>query len=216
MKRFFDEEMKNLRSKIILMGEKVTHMTSEAIAALIEGDVDKARNVIGTDDEVDQLEIEIDAEAVRYISLRAPVASDVRAVTICMKISNNLERIGDEATSIAKRALKLSKQAPANSFLEIGKLAEMAVELLRLSLETYIEGDASLAKDLPAKDKELDKVHRINYNGFTQKISENSECSAQYVELILASKSLERVGDHAANIAEEVFYLLEAKDLRHH
>jgi|TARA_B100001093_G_scaffold110681_1_gene102978 phosphate transport system protein len=216
MKRFFDDEIKDLRSKIILMGDKVTEMTNEAITALIEGNVDLAKKVIGTDDEVDNLEVEIDNDAVRYISLRAPVAKDVRIVTICMKISNNLERIGDEATSIAKRVLKLGRQKPPNSFLELGILSELAVKALRLSLESYIEGDAVLAKDLPGQDKELDRLHRKNYDGFTELISQNSEFSAQFVELILASKSLERIGDHASNIAVEVYYLLEAKDLRHH
>jgi phosphate transport system protein len=216
MKRFFDEEMKNLRSKIILMGEKATEMTSEAITALIEGDIDLAKKVIGTDSEVDGLELEIDADAVRYIALRAPVASDVRAVTICMKISNNLERIGDEATSIAKRVLKMSKNAPVSEFLEMGKLADLAVKSLRMAMDCYIEGDAAMAKSLPPMDKELDNLHRANYDGFNQLISKDNDNSAQYVELILASKCLERIGDHASNIAEEVYYLLEAKDLRHH
>lgn len=216
MKRFYFEELKTLRNHLLLMAEKSIFSVRYAVQALVESDANLARQVLEGDDAIDQLEVDIDAEASRYITLRAPVASDMRLVTVAIKTSHDLERIGDEATSIAKRTIRLSEGDVSDLDLgAIPKMAELALAQIRASIDCLIEENAAKAHGIPAKDQEIDNLHRANNKLFLDRVSMNPETAAAQVDLIFISKSLERVGDHASNIAEEIVYLLQGQDIRH-
>ncbi len=215
MKRYFHSELDDLRKHLILMGERSIDSVRLAMQSLLADDVSLAGQVIALDDEIDRLEVLIDAECVRYITLRQPVAHDVRLMTVAMKANHELERSGDEATSIAKRARRLAQFGKVDDFFHIPRMGDLALEQLRDAMDAFITEDAEKAKLVPRRDKEIDDLNRDNYVKFTDKISQNPEISRVSIELIFISKSLERIADHATNIAEEVIFLLKGEDIRH-
>jgi phosphate transport system protein len=215
MKRYFHHELEELRKHLILMGERTIDSVRLAAQALLSEDVATAGQVIALDDEIDRLEILIDSECVRYITLRGPVASDVRLITVAMKASHELERAGDEAPSIAKRARKLANSGKIDDFHHIPRMADLSLEMLRDAMDSFITENFDKASGVPRRDKEVDDLNRDNYVQLTDKISGNPAVSHSAIELIFISKSLERIADHATNIAEEVIFLLKGEDIRH-
>ena len=215
MKRFFDAELETFRSHLILMGETAIRQVRAAITALVEGDGSLAGQVIATDDELDQLEIKIDDEAVRYMNLRAPIASELRLVIVGMKTGHDLERVGDEATSIAKRAVKLAAEPPLKPYLDIPRMTNIALEMLRDALDCLLQVDEAKAIAVCKRDIEVDKINRQLYRELTSFMVEKPETISRAIELMFISKSIERIADHATNIAEETIYLSKGKDVRH-
>ena len=215
MKRFFDAELETFRSHLILMGETAIRQVRAAITALVEGDGSLAGQVIATDDELDQLEIKIDDEAVRYMNLRAPIASELRLVIVGMKTGHDLERVGDEATSIAKRAVKLAAEPPLKPYLDIPRMTNIALEMLRDALDCLLQVDEAKAVAVCKRDIEVDKINRQLYRELTSFMVEKPETISRAIELMFISKSIERIADHATNIAEETIYLSKGKDVRH-
>jgi phosphate transport system protein len=215
MRRFFDAELETLRSHLILMGEIAVRQTREAIKALMQGDGSLARRVIAADDQLDELEIKIDDEAVRFMNLRAPIASDLRLVVVGMKTGHDLERVGDEATSIAKRAIKLNAEPPLKPYIDIPHMANMALEMLRDALDCFLQGDEAKAIAVCKRDSEVDSLNRQLYRELTSFMIEKPDTISRAIELMFISKSLERIADHATNIAEETIYLTKGKDVRH-
>ena len=215
MTRYFHHELDDLRKHLILMGERTIDAVRLAMQALLSDDVSMAGQVIALDDEIDRLEVLIDAECVRYITLRQPVAQDVRLMTVAMKANHELERAGDEATSIAKRSRRLAQFGKVEDFHNIPRMGDLALEQLRDAMDAFIAEDFAKAMNVPRRDKEVDDLNRDNYVRLTDKISLHPETSHATIELIFISKSLERIADHATNIAEEVVYLLKGEDVRH-
>ncbi len=221
MKRFYDTELETFRSQLILMGEKAIERVWLAMRSLAEADTALANQVIAGDDEIDRLEVAIDDEAMRYMNLRAPVATELRLVIVGMKASHDLERVGDEATGIAKRALRLACEPPPGPALtgEIASLAQMAVigrEMLRDALGCLLENenkDTALA--VIRRDKEVDRLNKQLHRALTVHAAANPGNINCAIELMFISKSLERIADHATNIAEEMVYLTQARDIRH-
>jgi len=216
MHRFYMKELDELRSHFLLMAESAISLVAESIQALQDFDVDAARAVRAKDDAIDELEVKIDAEASRYLTLRAPVAGDVRLLTVAMKASHDLERIGDEASSIAKRTIRLAEQGASSvDFHAIPRMAEIALANTREAIDSLLAGAAERALAIPKKDREIDNLHRENQEHFLARIAEKPDMAGAYMELVFVSKSLERVGDHAANIAEEIVFLFTGTDVRH-
>jgi phosphate transport system protein len=215
MKRFFDTELETFRSQLILMGETAIEQVRGAMKALVESDQALANQVIANDDRLDQLEIKIDDEAVRYMNLRAPIASDLRLVIVGMKASHDLERVGDEATSIAKRAIKLGAEPPLKPYIDLPRMATMAVEMLRDALDCFLQVDEAKALAVCRRDAEVDDLNRQLYRELTSFMIEKPETISRAIELMFISKSIERIADHATNIAEEMIYLSQGKDVRH-
>jgi phosphate transport system protein len=215
MKRFFDSELETFRSRLILMGETAIEQVRSAIKALEEGSPSQADQVIAADDKLDRLEIEIDDEAVRYMNLRAPIATDLRLVIVGMKASHDLERVGDEATSIAKRAIKLSAEPALKPYIDIPRMAMMALEMLRDALDCFLQIDEAKAVAVCKRDAEVDDINRQLYRELTSFMVENPATISRAIELMFISKSIERIADHATNIAEEMIYLSHGKDVRH-
>ncbi len=215
MKRFYDTELETFRSQLILMGEKSMEQVRRALRALTENDVALASDVVATDDEIDRLEIEIDEEAIRYMNLRAPIATDLRLVIVGMKASHDLERVGDEATNIAKRAVRLAEEPPLKPYVDIPRMGAIALEMLRDALDCFFHPDEGKALAVVRRDEEVDTINRQLYRELTSFMIESPQTLSRALELMFVSKSIERIADHATNIAEEMVFLSHAKDIRH-
>ena len=215
MKRFFDAELETFSSQLILMGEMASEQVRMAIKALAEANPGLADQVIAADDKLDLLEVKIDDEAVRYMNLRAPIASELRLVIVGMKASHDLERVGDEATSIAKRAIKLSAEPQLKPYIDLPRMAVMALDMLRDALDCFLQVDEAKAVAVCKRDAEVDDLNRQLYRELTSYMIEKPETISRAIELMFISKSIERIADHATNIAEEMIYLSHGKDVRH-
>ncbi|MDX2110445.1 MAG: phosphate signaling complex protein PhoU [Verrucomicrobiota bacterium] len=215
MKRFFHTELEAFRSNLALMGQKSIENVRVSMQALQEQNMALADEALRKDDEIDDLEILIDAEAVRYMSLRSPLAQDLRLLMVGMKVSHDMERVGDESCSIAKRAKKLAVLHPAADYDAIPQMAELALGMLRDSLNSLLDGNIDLALAIPGRDKEVDRLNREVYAILSERLAVNPAQIGSTLDLMFIAKSLERVADHATNIAEEVIYLFKGQDVRH-
>jgi phosphate transport system protein len=215
MKRFFDSELESFRSQLMRMGETSIRQVRNALKALVEADVTLADQVIAADDEVDAFEIQIDNEAIRYMNLRSPVATELRLVIVGMKASHDLERVGDEATSIAKRAVKLAAEPPLKPYVDIPRMGNIALEMLRDALDCFLNSDTEKAVAVVKRDAEVDAINKQLYRELSSYMIERPQSISRALELMFISKSIERIADHATNIAEEMVFLAQAKDIRH-
>ena len=214
MQKYFDDDMAAFKEKLLTMGSYAESAVSQAVQALTERDDKLARQVQENDDIMDQFEIEIDDMAIGLLS-KAPLASDLRLITVAMKISQNLERVGDEATTIARRAIELNQEPQLKAYIAIPRMATLALELLNEALNTFVTKQAEAARAVIPRDKEVDAMNRQFHRELSGYMAENPANIGRCINLMTISKSLERVADHAANIAEEVVYLCEARDIRH-
>ena len=215
MKRFFDSELESLRTHLLQMGDRSIEQTRLALRALMEADLTLADKVIATDDDIDKLEVQIDDEAIRYMTLRGPVASELRVGIVGMKASHDLEREGDEATNIARRARKLAIEPKLELYADIPRMANIALEMLRDALDCFVHEDEQKALAVIRRDSEVDNINRLVYRRLTSYMIEKPDTIARALELMFISKSIERIADHATNIAEEMIYLAKGKDVRH-
>ncbi len=212
MQRYFHQELEAIRSKLILIGEKANAAACLAVEGFIESDLEKILNALELDDEIDRLEVEIDRDAVRYISLRSPVSSDVRLIFVAIKASHDLERAGDEAHSIAKHTRKiLTREGKVPDMVGIETMSRQAFAMLRDALTSFLEEDLELARRIIERDKEVDRINKENFKQLSQGISRDHGEACSKIETIFISKSIERIADHAKNLAEEVTYLLTGK-----
>ena len=220
MERNFHSELIRIRENLVSMAEKAMHNTRRAMEALERRDASIARQVIEGDPEIDDLEIEIDRAAVRYMTLYQPVSGDMRLIAVAIKASHDIERIGDEASSIAKRVGRIlnseaeGKAVPEN-LISIPQAALLAVDMLRESIDAFVEEDVEKCIGIIRQDRQVDSMNRSNFQGFTSMLTEGSANTEALLELVFISKSIERIADHATNIAEETIYLLSGREVRH-
>jgi phosphate transport system protein len=215
MKRFFDAELENFRSNLLQMGERAIDQARLSMRSLTESDIGLADKVIAADDEIDRLEVKIDDEAIRYMTLRGPVASELRLVVVGMKASHDLERVGDEATSIARRSRKLAIEPRLELYADLPRMNNIALEMLRDALDCFVQEDQQKAIGVIRRDSEVDNLNRLVYRRLTSYMLEKPDTIARALELMFISKSIERIADHAVNIAEEMVFLAGGQDIRH-
>ena len=215
MKRFFDSELETFRSDLLRMGEVAVRQVRDALQALVTGDTKLAAAVIEADDELDDLEKRIDTEAIRYMNLRSPIATELRLVIVGMKASHDLERVGDEATNIAKRAIRLAAEPPLKPYVDIPRMATISIEMLREALNCFIHADSEKAIAVVRRDKEVDAINKQLYRELSSFMIEQPGTITRALELMFISKGIERIADHATNIAEEMVFLSDAQDIRH-
>ncbi len=209
MKRYFHNELQDIRTKLILIGEKAKEAGTLAIDGFLQSDIQKIEDAIKLDDEIDDLEVEIDRASVRYITLRSPVSSDVRLMFVAMKASHDFERAGDEAHSIAKKARNIvTRDGRVKDTFEIEQMSKIAFSMIEDAITCFVEEDITMAKAIIARDKEVDRLNKSNFSKLACIVPETSENAATNVEIIMISKSIERIADHAKNLADEVIYLL--------
>ncbi len=214
MQTHFEMELAALKEKLLAMGSCAEAAVSKAVRAVIDRDGSLARNVCDSDDTVDGYEVEIDEISIRLLA-KAPLASDLRLITVAMKISQNLERVGDEATTISRRALELNKEPQLKPYLDLPRMASIALEMLKDALDSFVNRQPEKALVIIPRDKEVDEINRHLHRELSSYMIEDPATITRCLNLMVVCKSLERIADHATNIAEEVVYLYEARDVRH-
>ena len=215
MKRFFHSELEDFHSNLIMMGQKAIEVTRKACKAILELDPQLAREVLQEDDVIDNLEITIDTKAIRYISLRAPVANDLRLLMVGTKVTHNLERIGDEACGIAKRVIRISRVAAPKLDQEFPDMITLTIGMLNDAIQSFLEGDVDLAEELIRRDRLVDEFNYNIFHNLTQRRMRDPETALESLESLFISKSLERIADHSCNLAEQVVSLFRGEDIRH-
>jgi|ERR1041385_966485 phosphate transport system protein len=214
MQTHFEKELSDLKGKLLTMASHAETAVRKAVQALTNRDYELARRVREDDTVIDRLEIEVDDMAIHLLA-KAPLASDLRLITVAMKISQNLERVGDEASKISNRARELSQEPPLKLTLDIPKMAAIALEMLKASLDAFVNNNATAARALIPRDKEVDALNKQIYRQLADHMIANPDSITRCLSLMIVAKSLERIADHATNVAEEVVYLCEAEDIRH-
>lgn len=214
MESYTEVGLESLQQKLLTMASHAETAVNEALQALQQRDIDLALRVKEKDRAIDQFEVEIDDLVIQLLT-RAPLATNLRLVTIAMKISQDLERIGDEATKIAKRARDLAQEPPVKIILDLPRMAGLALEMLKDALDAFVNRDSAAARAVIPRDKVVDALNKDVHNALAQHMVENPDTIARCLHLMVVSKSLERIADHATNVAEDVVYLCEAQDIRH-
>jgi phosphate transport system protein len=210
----FSEELTKLKESLLAMASHAESAVARAMRALVERDDALAQQVIDDDSILDQFEIEVDDIAIHLLA-KAPLATELRLITVAMKIGQNLERIGDEACAIAKRSLELNREPQLKPYVDLPRMATMSIEMLRDSLTAFVERQPEKARTVIPRDQLVDDLNRQLYRELSSFMVERPANISRCLSLMTVSKRLERVADHATNIAEEVVYLYEARDIRH-
>jgi phosphate transport system protein len=212
----FEEELQGLKNRLLTMGALVEERVHQAVRALIDRQLEEAEQVIRSDQEVNALQIEIDDRCLKLLALQQPIATDLRLITAAMKINADLERIGDQAVNIAENVIKLLPQAPLKPLIDIPRMAELAEKMTRDALDAFVRKDAELARNVLQRDDEVDNLKDQVFRELLTYMMADPGTIQRALALILISRNLERIADHATNIAEDVIFLVEAKDVRHH
>lgn len=211
----FDEALSTLRSNALMMASLTERNLAQAFKGLFERNTELCNVVIADDEEVDQLEKQVDKDGIEILMRFQPVAGDLRAVIATMKLSANLERVADQATSIARRARKLNQNVSLNETHLLEGMTTEVTGMLKDSLRAFTDGDTDLALTLKPRDRQLDQANSEVNQQFTEFAQKDPEQIKSYLDMIFIARSIERIGDHAVNIAEDAVYAEAAQDIRH-
>ncbi len=215
MDRHFDQELSELKETLLRMAGFAEQVVAQSLKALIQRDDALAKKVEDDDTVLDQLQVEIDDRCIKMLALRQPTARDLRFITMAMKIATDLERIGDQATNIARRASELNKEPLLKPLVDIPRMAEIAQSMIHDALDAFVYEKPELARETIKRDKEVNKLNYQLHRELTSFMIEDPHTISRSLNLINVAHNLERIGDHATNIAEEIVYLYEARDIRH-
>ncbi len=213
--RAYEAELRGVRENLLRMAGHVEEMIADSAAALIEGDIVRARRVIAADEEVNSLEVETDEQCLLILAKRQPLASDLRMITLAMKMVTDLERIGDLAVNIAERAVALGSAPKPQSADVIVRMAEAAQAMIRDAIDAFITRDTEQAKAIFGRDEEVDDLYFQLTSDVGALMLQDPSFVERGVHLNAIAKFLERIADHGTNLAELVIFLVEGKDIRH-
>jgi phosphate transport system protein len=211
----FDEALSSLRNNVLMMAGLAERTLDRAVKGLLQRDDNLCTTAIADDEEIDQLEKQIDKEGIDVLLRFQPVASDLRRVVAAMKLSPNIERIADQATNIARRARKLNRHPPLPEVEIIVPIQAHAMAMFKDSIDAFSREDVDLGRVVVARDKDLDHMNKMANRRLTDRMAQDPKQLRGYLNLIFISRCLERVGDHATNIAEDAVYAAAAEDIRH-
>lgn len=211
----FDEALSALRDGVLLMASLTERSLNNAIDGLLQRDDELCTRAIADDAEINELEKQIDKDGIDLLLRYQPVASDLRRVVSAIKLNANLERVADQAVQIGRRARKLNAHPPLLEVELIEPMHQHARSMLRDSIDAYVRENAELAREIKPRDKTLDEMNRNAGRTFTQRMADEPEQLRGYLNLMFIARCLERVGDHATNIAEDAVYAVAAEDIRH-
>ncbi|MFA7061566.1 MAG: phosphate signaling complex protein PhoU [Pedobacter sp.] len=211
----FDSELSQLRQSILIMGGKVELMIANSIKALIDRDTALADRIIAFDHEINAAEIAIDERCLEMLALRQPAARDLRFITIALKIVTDLERMGDQCANIAKRVCELNEEPPLKPYIDIPRMAHWAEVMVKEALDAFVRGDSELAVKVCKDDSFVDDLNIQIQRELLTFMIEDPTTISRALKLNYISKSLERIADHATNIAEMVIFMVKGKDIRH-
>jgi phosphate transport system protein len=215
-RQHFEAERQALRNQLLTMGALVEDRVHRAIQSLVERREEEAQRIIATDKEINDLQIEIDDRCLKLLALQTPLAVDLRLITSAMKINADLERVGDQAVNIAENVLQLLPHPPLKPLIDIPRMADIAARMVRDALDSFVKGDAELARDVLRRDDEVDGLKDQLFRELLTYMMADPGTIPRALALLLISRHLERIADHATNIAEDVIFIAEAKDVRHH
>ena len=216
MSLHIQRQIDQLKKMILSLGAQVEEMVLDALDAFENREPDKARRVIESDSKIDQIEVDIEEESLHALALNQPVAFDLRYIIATLKINNDLERIADLASGIAKQAVMLSEQPPINlSKFELHRMGELVRSMVKQSLDALVNIDPDLAEQVCERDREVDAIHHEMYERIEAAIRDDVDHISAYLNLTTVSRSLERIGDHAQNVAEDVIYMARGEIARH-
>ena len=215
MQRHFHEELEALKQTLLAMGGLVEDQIRRVMRALVERDDALAQEVIDRDQRVNAYDVEVDETCVSLLALHQPTAGDLRFITTAMKIVTDLERIGDQAVNIAQRVLELNREPQLKPYIDLPRMAEKAQAMVKESLDAFVARDTALARKVCAEDADVDALKEQLFRELLTFMMEDPKTIPRAIRLILISRFMERVADHATNIAEMVIYLVEAKMVRH-
>lgn len=211
----FDKELSALREKVLNLGSMVETAIHDSVRSLVERNSDLAREVIKRDHLINALDVEIDEECVRLIALRQPMARDLRFITTAMKITTDLERMGDMAVNIAERALELNEEPQLKPFVNIPKMAEISQAMVRDALDAFVTGCSRLPYEVIKRDDEVDDLTVKNFEELLSLMIQDPKIIPLAIKRTYIAKYLERIADHATNIAEMIIYMCKGKMIRH-
>jgi phosphate transport system protein len=211
----FDEALSSLRNNVLMMAGLAERTLDRAVKGLLQRDDNLCTTAIADDEEIDQLEKQIDKDGIDVLLRFQPVASDLRRVVAAMKLSPNIERIADQATNIARRARKLNRHPPLREVEIIVPIQAHAMAMFKDSIDAFSREDVDLGRAVVARDKDLDYMNKMANRKLTERMAQDPKQLRGYLNLIFVSRCLERVGDHATNIAEDAVYVAAAEDIRH-
>ena len=212
----FETELQALRNQLLTMGGAVEERVHRAVHALVHRREEDAKRIIATDKEINDLQMEIDNRCLKLLATQTPLAVDLRLITSAMKINADLERVGDQAVNIAESVLTLLPHAPVKPLIDIPRMAEIAEKMIKDALDAFVKKDARLARDVLRRDDEVDELKDQVFRELLTYMMADPGTIQRALALILISRNLERIADHATNIAEDVIFITEAKDVRHH
>lgn len=208
-------EIEGIKKDILTLGALVEDRLDTITAALFERDESLAAKVIGSDNEIDNKEVEIEEECLKVIALHQPVAADLRFLISCIKINNELERIGDQAVNIGHRVKKLCSWGNPDHIFDYTLMAERTKEMLKLSLDSFVNLDVELAARVRIMDDEVDKIKYEAYDYVKEILKKSDTHIGYFINMFLVSRHVERIADHATNVAEEVIYMVKGEIVRH-
>lgn len=215
MTTIFEKELVELKDKVLKLGSMVENAISNSIKSLVERDTKIATDTIDKDHEINALEVEIDEECIRLLALRQPRAGDLRLITTAMKITTDLERMGDLAVDICERALELNEEPQLKPYIDIPRMAEITQGMVRDALNAFVRRDSALARDVLMRDDMVDNLNWQVFNELLLFMIQDPKTISRAIKISFVSKYLERIADHATNVAEMVVYLVEGKIIRH-
>ncbi|MGD9137976.1 MAG: phosphate signaling complex protein PhoU [Desulfobacterales bacterium] len=215
IRKHFSRELEKIKKQILTLGAKVEDQVRMATQAIDAHDAELAKKIIQSDYAIDELEVEIEEDCLKILALHQPVAVDLRFLIAVIKINNELERIGDQAVNIAERVDAISRDVQLDHFFDYSSMGEKAREMLKMSLDALVNMDYDLAFSVVMKDDEVDKIKHDAYDRIKLAMSNHPDKLGELINLLLISRHLERLADHATNISEEVIYLIEGEIVRH-
>ncbi len=213
--REYDQELARLRERVLLMGAKVEHMIGQAMKAWSERRPELARSIIDQDTQIDSLELEIDELCLQLLARRQPMASDLRFITTSLKLVTDLERIGDLAVNVSERAVELCTEEPSPGQASIPRIAEVAQAMLHDALDAFVAGDAAKAEAVVDRDHVVDALYAQLFPELVTTMMANPNLVQCSTKVLSTGKYLERIADHATNIAEMVVFMVRGQDVRH-
>jgi phosphate transport system protein len=215
MLRHFHEELEQVKEKTLKLGSLVETMVERAVASLVDRDSRLAEEIIASDQKVDSLDVEIDEDCIRLLALQQPAAKDLRFITTAMKITTDLERMADQAVNICQRAIELNEEPQLKPYIDIPVMSQLSQKMMRESLDAFVRRDAELARQVIPEDNKVDSLKNQVFRELLTFMMEDPRTIPRAIRLILVSRHLERIADHATNIAEMVVFLVEGKNIRH-
>jgi phosphate transport system protein len=213
--RIYDAELNEIRERLLEMGGKVELMINNAMKSLVERDSTLAERTIAFDHEINRLEVEIDEKCIQVLATRQPAARDLRFLTLALKIVTDLERIGDQCTAVAKRAMELNREPALKPYIDLPHMAHWAGVMVKESLDAFVRGDDGLALKVCSDDQFVDDLNEQIQRELLTFMMEEPETISRAIKINYISKCIERIADHATNIAEMVIFMVKGKDIRH-